>query len=510
MITSITNLSEFGLIKDVQPHALPPGAFSDASNVRFVDGEARRVKGNALWNSLNNEGYFVMPYEYADNVYWVTAGANNINVWIDGDATDITPAAGINGYVVPPWNGVIFNGILVMNNGVDAPVYWVNTLTEAKTLIGWTSTWSARVIRSFKNMLVAFNLTESGTNFPTKYRWSAFADPGSLPSSWDETDPTIAAGSDLLDATQSAIVAAEPLGDYLIAYTRDSAHVLSFIGGAFTLQERPLLKRQGCLALNCVKEWDRKHFVVRDGDVYIHDGQTPQSILKGRMYDRIFPNICCDNFQGSFVTTNWRDDEMWFCFPESGSSRPNVAAMWNWRSNTWSVRELDEAAHIAYGRLPSDAPTVDNAADKQLVSIQDQGGGLTPSTTLQPSGSLTPSDGSYAMYVIETTYQASGSDMTCTIERTGLQPEAGDGVWFLRAAYPLMESGPADFYFGSQDSPNQTPTWEGPYTFTPEGTEDKIDLRVTGRYLAWKATLDADGACAITGMRFDVVKVGNR
>lgn len=510
MILNLNNLAEVGYVADIQPQNLPPNAFSSALNTRFIDFEIRRVLGEQGWNTLGQEGYFLMPYPYVDDLYWLTAGSTNIQVWQDGSATDITPSEGIAGRLNPPWTGFMFNGIAVMNNGVNEPLYWVPGETEAAVFPAWDSLWRAKVMSSFKNMIVMFNLTEDGVRYPTKYRWSAFADPGALPSSWDETDATIAAGSDVLDATQQAIIAAEPLGDYLVAYTRDSAHLLSFVGGAFTLAERPLLKKQGCLATHCVKEFFKKHFVLRDGDVYVHDGQSPESICRNRVYKKIFPTLDPDTFERCFVTPNWRDEEMWCCVPESGASRPNVAVMWNWRNNTWSVRELTTTAHIAHGRLPSDAPDTTHPVEKQLVAIQDLGGGLYPAEDLYPALDLYPADGTYKMVVMESSYQKDGVDMTCSVERTGLQPEPHDGTWLLRAAFPIMEGGTAEFYFGKHDSPNAPVTWSGPYSFSPEGAEDKIDTRVTGKYLAWRAILPADEAGAITEMRFDVVQVGNR
>jgi hypothetical protein len=357
---------------------------------------------------------------------------------------------------------------------------------------------------------MAFGLTENGENYPTKYRWSALADPGSLPTSWDESDATIAAGSDIIDETTSEILDAEPLGEYIIAYTNSSAHVLSFIGGQFIIAERPLLKDRGILAQRCVKEFFKKHFVVGDGEVYIHDGQNPTPILKGKAYSSVFPNICSQSYEKSFVVPNWYDEEMWFCYPESGCTFPNKAAIWSWKNNTWTLRDLPFTPYIGVGRLPSDAPTVTNPVDRQMVALTDAQDGLMPSATLTPAADLVPSNGTVSMAVYESSYQNAGSDMTCTIERTGLQPENSDGVFMVRAVYPLMNGGSATFYIGSHSSPNSTVTWEGPYTFTPEGTAEKIDCRVTGRYLAYKVTFPADEAGSLQGLRFDVVKAGTR
>lgn len=688
MLINIDNLGQVGLISDIQPHALPPNAFSASMNVRFRNMQAERMRGEQTWHDMPSDGLYIVPYDYAGNIYWIVIGSSAVTAWDAGVGTDITPASMAAMQYSSVASGFIFNGNVVLNSLENTPYGWAPGQPTATTIPGWTTTWRAKVMASFKGLLMAFNLTESGTNYPTKYRWSSLADPGSLPASWDETDATITAGSDILDETQSEILAAESMGEYMVVYTRFSANVLQFVGGQFVLAERPLLKNTGVFAPRCVKEFFKKHFVVSDGEVVVHDGQTPTPILKGRVHDRVFPNVCPTNCERSFVVPNWADEEMWFCFPEPGEPFPNLSAAWSWRYDTWQIRELGSTPFINVGQLDTDASAYASTAQRRLVGLRDNADGLKPSATLTiknnyltapeafdnaawsklrtqvtadataaPDGTatadklfddataadthfiqqtfiataltaytfsvsakaaeyskiilqiggnfngtiqgvlfdlsagtaaifsgqgtptftitaesdgwyrcsitatagaspanagfnvylvnnsdvatydgtgssgvyvwgaqleigstptdypvqLTPSTGTADSVIFEQTFtDTAGAGKTCTVERTGLQPEPGNGVWMVREVYPLMEGGTGTFYVGAHDSPNATPTYEGPYTFTPEGTAEKIDVRVTGRYLAWKGTLPATEAGAIQGMRFNVVKVGTR
>lgn len=527
MIIPINDLGAIGLVSDKQPHTLPPNAFSDAVNVRFNDGEVRRVLGNQEIITVSSQSMWAFPYQYIDTAYWVFTGPSKLNAW-DGDTLkDITPS-GMLGSISNLWNGGVFAGVSIMNNGRQAPYYWTPELITAAALPNWNPAWRAQVVRPFGNLLMAFNMVEGVDRFPTKYRWSSLADPGSVPASWDDSDPTIEAGFGSIEGSQGEIVDAEPLDQYMVVYKEDSTYLLSFVGGQFVINERPLLKRHGMLTQRCAKEFYKKHFVADFGDIYVHDGQTPQSILKGRVYKRIFPKLDEDHYRSAFVVPNWKDEEMWFCFPEQGNTLPNIAAMWNWRANTWSFRELPDTAHIGWGILSVNQQDIIDSNtniintqgqlidqrlfapfDRQLVALTDLGDGLTPDEGLSPSVDLTPSDGVSKMTALEQGFTVNGSDMICTVERRGLRPEQGDGVWMLRAAYLRAEgTDDIELWFGKQDSPNASVEYQGPFTFSPGGTQEKVDLRVTGRYLAWKARLPGSSLANLAGIDVDVVKVG--
>jgi hypothetical protein len=529
LIISLDNLGEIGLVSDRQPHTLPPNAFSNALNVRFYDGEVRRVLGNQQIVTVGSQAMWSFPYQYVDSAYWVFASPTSIGAWDGETFSDISPTSML-GSTNDLWNGGFFAGVAVLNNGRQAPFYWGPDLVQADTLPNWNPLWRAKVIRPFRNMLIAFNMTESATRYPTKYRWSSLADPGSVPASWDDSDPTVEAGFGVLEDTSGEIVDAEPLDQYLVVYKEDSTYLLSFVGGQFVLNERPLLKKQGILTQRCAKEFNKRHFVADFGEIYIHDGQTPTSIMRGRVYKKVFPRMDEEHYTKSFVVPNWKDEEMWFCFPEQGHSLPNIAAMWNWRSNTWSFRELPDTAHIGYGILSINEKDIidDNTNiintqtqlidqrlfapfDRQLVAVTDLGDGLTPGVGLTPAADLTPSSGTSKMTALEQGFQVNGEDMICEVERRGLRPERGPGNYMIRAAYPRVEgTDDIQLWFGSQDSPNASVLYDGPFSFTPGVSNDKINLRVTGRYLSWKVRFPGSSLANLAGVEIDVVKVGER
>ena len=183
MILDISNLGEVGVISDIRPHALPPNALSTALNVRFRDGQAERMYGESVWHTLPSSAFYLMPYDYAGNIRWLTVGSTEILAWDGGVSTDITPAALSPLAFGSAVHGFVFNGLAVINAEPGVPLAWAPTDAAMAEIPGWNTAWRAKVFAPFKNLLMAFNITESGTNYPTKYRWSSLADTGKLTAS---------------------------------------------------------------------------------------------------------------------------------------------------------------------------------------------------------------------------------------------------------------------------------------------------------------------------------------
>lgn len=512
MIVNINALGQVGIISDHQPTSLPPNAFSDAQNVRFREGQAMRVRGYTEMQAMDGQGVYILPYEYAGAAYWMLATSRRLYSWDGTTLAEITRSSGVyGGDPADIWTGGVYNGQAIFNNGRDIPQVWAPDLGLAIDMPDWPSNWRAKTVRPYRNFLIALNMTEDGVNYPTRFRWSDVADPGTVPTSWIPA-ATNQAGDDVIEETQGEIIDAEALRNDLIIYKSDSAYFMSFVGGQFVMANRPALKTRGLLAQRCAKEFEiGRHFVADRGDIYVHDGNRSESILKGRAYEKFFPSIDQDRYGTSYVTKNFIDEEVWFCFPESGSSFPTLAAIWNWKENTWGVRDLPDASHTAFGTYPA---TVDeyNPTTRSLISLGINKTAQYPETTLYPEATLYPDDGDSSIYAMEVDgeYQANGSDMTCTVVRTGMKPEPTDGVWLCRAAFPHCEGGAIKVRVGSQDSPNQTPTWSAQKTYTPEGTNDKLNFRVTGRYLAYEIEFPAAAEGNVASIDFDIVQVGTR
>src|SRR6516225_12395441 len=70
---------------------------------------------------------------------------------------------------------------------------------------------------------------------------------------------------------------------------------------------------------------------------------------EGRMRRWLFNNLDQTYFARSFLCINPTVNEVWVCFPSSGATSPNLALTWNWDSDVFGVRELQNATYGATG-----------------------------------------------------------------------------------------------------------------------------------------------------------------
>lgn len=338
-IVEINDLASVGQINDLPPYMLPPEAWTLAENIRFagnspqvVDGWAQ-VFGTPMWVP-----HFALPVKSPSQTWWLSTSLTKAQAFDGVSYADITRTAG--GDYTPnetsEWNGVVFGGIPILNNGHDVPQYWgaYSLVTKLAALPNWPATLRAKIIRSFGSYLVAFNITDTGTNFPHLVQWSNPASPGSVPTSWAYGDPTVEGGrKDLPDVNSGEIKEALQLQSTMFIYKERSIWKMTYIGGQFIYQFDTFLEGVGILAPRCVcLDGDGvQHIVVTNDDIVRHNGNTPTSILTDKQRVTLFNSLNRDALTACFLFLNKAKDEVWFCYPEAAQTKPTRALVWNYK-----------------------------------------------------------------------------------------------------------------------------------------------------------------------------------
>jgi hypothetical protein len=124
------------------------------------------------------------------------------------------------------------------------------------------------------------------------------------------------------------------------------------IGGRQVMSIQRIPGGLGVLARNCVVDTPVGHVCLTTGDVVVHSGGVPTSIATDYVRNTIFGEMT-DNYERAFVTANPAQSEVWVCYPANGSSACTKAAIWNWRSKTWTFRTLRDVIHGAFGQMPA-------------------------------------------------------------------------------------------------------------------------------------------------------------
>lgn len=483
----ISNLGAVGVVTDLPPHLLPPNAWTRAQNVRFFDGSPQRIFGHAryfnnlavtpvgLWNyNTGPENWFI--YASLAKVFGISGGVHY-------DLTRV--ASDYAGQYSRKWNGGVLGGVLVLNNGFDVPQYWATPAggTKLQDLANWPAGTIARVVKPYKQFLVAGNITKAGTNYPHLVKWSHPAIPGGVPSSWDETDPSKDAGEYPLIETQDPIIDMVTLRDALVIYKEKSTYAMSYIGGLMVHRFSKLFGSFGLLADGCAADLDSRHIAVSRDDIVLHDGQQMTSVLNKRIRRSLFTRLDTTNYFKAFCAYNPINQEVWFCFPESGNQWCNMALVIALDSGALSFRDVPNVSALAYAKTDiSDTWdsqaldwTSDNAAwDSPLqVGLDQRFLGVSP---------LVATD----MYAMDYTFAFLGVPFTSVLERKFMTfgdsaLDSPSRVKQITRVIPNLEyqgSGEIEITLGTSQRIDQPMVWGTPVVYKPS-RDYACDIKAT-------------------------------
>ena len=237
----------------------------------------------------------------------------------------------------------------------------------------------AGVIRSFGDFLVAGNLVEfDGPSLDTEtpiivrnlagvVRSSDAAAPGQIPLNWNPFAAGVSTADEFI-LTSTGVVQdmAELQGSFYI-YSNNSISVMRQTGNAAVpLTVVPLTDTYGAQTTEAVVEFDGKHFVIGNQDIYLFGGHpgSIQSVADQRVRRYFFQNLNPLHNQRLFTLRYSQRDEIWICYPTTSSIQGECdeALIWNYRNNTWTIRDITSAVAGDIGPVPGGGlPTSTNA-----------------------------------------------------------------------------------------------------------------------------------------------------
>lgn len=413
-------------------------------------------------------------------------------------APDVDGSASIDSDYSPqpliPWSGGVLNGLLVINNGFDIPQKWDRTSGALKDdfedLTNWPSGYKARIIRPFRDFLIAMDISDSGANparNPYRIMWSDAATGFTEPSAWLAAADNLAGDVYLADGGEHVIDGAQLRGNFYI-YKENSTYVMRYVGGNTVMAVDRLFNDIGLLAPRCFASFGEGfHFVVTKGDVVVHDGNTVKSVADDIVRKKIFSEIDTTNYVLAWATPYYKEEEIWFCYPTSDAFAYK-AAIWNYKTGAWTFRDIPKSTHIAYGIVDTSALSGTWDSDS---GTWDSDTSVWSEFTYSPSAydlivagrGTTDTTANAKFYQIDSGNQEDGSNMTAYARKAGIDLEDPQSVKYLRRLYPVLRNGPVQFRVGYAMAQEGPYTWCDPVTYTTD-TGHKLDVRCTGRYMA--------------------------
>jgi len=377
------------------------------------------------------------------------------------------------------WNGTILGGIPILNNGADIPQAWEpGVLTRAEDLPNWTSTMRAKIVRAMGPFLIAFNVTDSGTNKPHLVRWSHPADPGSVPSSWDVSDPAVDTGEvDLPDVNSGVILDALPLQNVMFIYKGGSIWRMSLVGGQGIFDFKTFSETTGILASRCVTLTGDglRHVIATPDDIVVNNGSRIDSILDRRQRKTLFNKISNTAFPNSFIFTNPLYNEVWFCYPEEEQLHPNAALIWNYKTGEFGA--FSEADGITFRNAVVGSLEVASSEpwDDDSDSWDSDPG---PWSLSERRRVVLCGTAASKFYKLDDGEHRDEIDFTATVQREGLSiiGRKRNGEWIVdheirklvTRLWPKIRGGKVKIRVGFQQLVNGPIGWNDYFEFNPE------------------------------------------
>jgi hypothetical protein len=389
-ILNLREMGSVGVVSDIAPWDLPPNALSDGMNFRLQAGKIQSAGGidPVSPDSTDRLGHIAQSTDAAGNSSWVVCGQSSISL-LRANGFDYLAGEDVSNSDATKWSTCQIGSVMFLNHPDLYPMYWVDeqgdgTPSQIKPLPwhingdGTVETWEdkgyrCRILRAHKNFLFALATYEGDEEYPDRVFWSHPAEPNGIPFSWRPTieQPDSIAGAVSL-GRGGAIVGGESLRDSFVIYSEKALSVMDYTGDSLGWRRRAVSETAGLVSKEAIQEVKGMHIFFSGDDVLSYDGNQMSSLMHNRLRSRLGAKV---NWQAA--STSWAAhyqtfNEVWFAVPEDGAQSPTTAYCFNYRDNTWSIRDLEKSiSHGSFGSTPS---TVTRPWEGYLTKWSDERG----------------------------------------------------------------------------------------------------------------------------------------
>lgn len=537
-IEHLRNLAKYGVITDIDAYDLAPEAFSAGVNIRFRNG---KITGAPVFRNVLHLGTLNPRFAFSSNpttgLDFLFVGYQNgtVSRVVGASETAYTIAGYTPSAVEATWSSVTLANVTYVNRSDRSPWYLRTSDSQFQNLssAGWNSLWQAQLLRTCGGALVALNVTKNGINSPTMVKTSSIPQAGTVPVSWDQTDPATLATENILAELSGSIVDACPLGSDLTIYGFKQAYRMFATGNIDVFDYVPLPFQKGAINANCTLEMDGKNIVFGPDDIWQHDGNSEKSIIDGRNRDFLYASINMSKANRCFVVHNPKLTEISFCYVSGdglthfpAADGCNRAAVWNYANDTWTFDDLPYVYSACSANVANPVTYASVTADYSTMggSYQDQEDGFKrapvylgdANATFGLSTSLYGHDlygaGSTVAYAVDTNATAPRY-----LARDGIDLDevAADlrGQKTLVSIYPQVRLGsgaaPLMIDGGSAEAFNDGAVFVGPQPYDG-AANTKCDFNAAGRYLSIKITHADYRELSIAGFDLEFMVSGKR
>lgn len=530
-------VSDVGIISDTRPFETPANSWSGGRNVRF---RHRGVFRSSAFKNLKTPFVFASSPRLVLDAASLTSTGCLVVVKDTGEMTQIN--ANVVSEVGPSpvlitspaqLTHTKLGGVTYVTSRNDVPLYRVSPDAGVfQRIPAWGATDRCVALRSYKDFLVALNISKGTSHYPAMVKWSDATQAGAPPGNWDTALVSSLAGENVLNDATGPLVDGLELGDSMILYGSTETYRMDYLSGSeLVFAFEKLFTDLGAISQNCVESIAGKHYVFAADDLVVHDGVTKISIADGRVRRRVFQSLDMADKDKCLTIHDSMNSEVWFCYPSAHgdcfwdrgtTSGCNEAAVYNYSNNTWSFIDLPGLVSAAAASLPSVTTWNDlgdwNTYSGSWASFTGQAPAL-PLVVTAALGAAPPN--AYLMddYQVGLLSNTEATDLITPAWVENLLKDSDDmglplnSRKLIRSIHPQLVSSspdnPLTITVGASDFADQSTKWGSPRQFYP-GVDYKKDFRVSGRYISIRFGLYAGGYSGLYGYDADVEVLAQR
>lgn len=496
-----------GFVSDTPAHEVGPEYFTLFDNVINRSGFAQRVPGSrsiyttALGVAAPGQLMHAINADSGGTNYWLVFEDDGSAWYMEGNNATQMDNSLLSSVGDPvDYSSTLINGVPVISNGADEPVYWAGPGNLA-TLTDWTATETCQFITAFQYHLFALDISGPGGTFRSLLRWSDAAAPGTIPAEWGPSPSNTAGDVELSDAP-GALLCAYPLRDNLLIYKRSAMYQAKFVGGNNIFNFRKVQAASGALTRRSVCEVKGKHLAVTDGDIVLTDGSNLQSVGESRVKDWLFNQLDQDNYPNLFCSYNRAQGEVVIGFPSSGNEFCDTALVYNVNLDSFGVRDLNQVVQAPVGFVndTTESNTWADRTETWALSVGAWG-----------SSSVASARDSMVLIRTDEMHQQDVNDLEAVDAYLGkYSMDFGDParIKFLKRIHVQAQAnyGTLCVRAGSQMEPNDSINWTTEVEISDP--EQIVNLFTQGRYISVEVRSEGSDVWKLTGLDLELEQRG--
>jgi hypothetical protein len=535
-ILPIRGVGEIGIVPDLASYDLPLNAWASGRNVRFKNKTITRspvFKNITHAFPMASTPTIVVDTAESPNVGCITTILTDgtIKQLYNGVVSVVSPVVPMEVLTTRP-TAARLGGVTYLNSLTNVPLFRASPDDGAFSPIpGWGASDRCVALRSYKDYLVALNVTKGTNQYENMIKWSDASMVGAPPANWDTASLSSHAGENVLSDATGYLIDGFTLGNSFILYGSHETYSMSFIGTPLIFTFDKLFSDLGVFTTDCVVEVDGKHYVFGRNGIYLHDGMSKITISDGKVTDYIYGRIDSTKEKRCFVVHNRTRSEITFCYPSiqaawaiSDTQGCNEGAVFNYAEGTWSFVDLPGVVSVTLTSMPT-SPTWESLGTwESMSSTWAALGGTAPQITLMMSAGntalgISPKVHFYDELFVGLISNSPDPDLDWAAWiTTSLKDsdEMGSGLGtrkVIRSLLPQAVTQPSQGSIkvstGTAESPNGSMSWTDPMQFNP-ATQYKCDFRTQGRYLGIKFEFPQQTNAVLSGYDVDIELIAQR